>query len=85
MSGTWINLTRPELSPALARIEDKTGSNYREALSIIRAGTARLMETPRMDMPGARLVGLDRDRQKKYIARAQVAAKTRKVLQEKSQ
>jgi len=39
---------------------------YAEALAIVRRGKQALADRPRMDMPGAKLVGPDRERQEKY-------------------
>jgi hypothetical protein len=47
-----VNFTRPEHSPCLARLEASSDPRYKEALSIIRAGQARLAAQPRPDMPG---------------------------------
>ena len=61
-----ITFTRPEMSPCLAKLAEQGGPQYDEALAIIRAGQARLAEQPREDMPGAELVGTDREREEKY-------------------
>lgn len=50
-----FNFTRPELSPCLARLTDRSDPRYREALAILRLGQERLAATPRPDMPGFRL------------------------------
>lgn len=51
-----INLTRPELSPCLARFPDKNGPAYGEALAILVAGHSLLAERPREDMPESRIL-----------------------------
>lgn len=85
MKGLQINLNRPEHSPALARIKDKNDPAYKEALAIIRTGRDRLAQRPRMDMPGAKLVGIECQRQEKYNRRAEAQAETQKALLERSQ
>ncbi len=80
MQGAPINLTRPELSRALAGFENPDDPKRGEALAIIRTGKARLVEQPRMDMPGARLVGIERDRQRKHDLRREAEADARRAL-----
>ncbi|NOZ23188.1 MAG: hypothetical protein GXP25_19110 [Planctomycetes bacterium] len=75
-----VNFTRPELSLCLARLKDTSNPTYKEALSIIRAGKDQLAKRPRVDMPGAGLVGLDRDRQAKYDRLAEAEAQARKKI-----
>jgi len=63
VKGSYVNLTRPELSLCLttnlpeaggkARFTGTSDPAYQEALAIIRAGAADLVRRPRMDMPGA--------------------------------
>jgi hypothetical protein len=66
--GTWVDLTRPALSPCLtlnlppdvggsaeagkARFASTDDPAYREALGIIETGQQELASRPRMDMPG---------------------------------
>jgi len=61
-----VSFTRPELSPCLAPLSP--GDPKREeALTILRAGQARLAERPRADMPGFRLVSpVEIAQQEKY-------------------
>jgi len=61
-----ISFTRPEVSPCLDQLRGQGGEPYDEALAIIRRGKRALADRPRMDMPGAELVGPDRERQAKY-------------------
>lgn len=63
IAGSWVNLTRPQLSPCLTlnlpggsgkpRFSGPDDPAYREALAIIQAGADDLRAHPRMDMPGA--------------------------------
>ena len=81
------SFTRPELSPCLARIPDKHGPQYKEALAILRAGQEMLAKHPRPDMPGFRLdnaieieqqVKFDRLQQAEAQARAAIVAGQKK-------
>lgn len=47
-----VTFTRPERSPCLERIADKSGPQYREALEIIHLGRKNLIERPGTDQPG---------------------------------
>ncbi|MBN1344476.1 MAG: hypothetical protein JXQ73_17435 [Phycisphaerae bacterium] len=80
MRGSQVSFARPELSPCLARLKDKNDPRYAEAIAIIRAGTEKLAKTPRMDMPGAKLVGIECQRQAKYDTQARIEAKTREEM-----
>jgi hypothetical protein len=75
-----ISFTRPELSPCLAKFRDRTDPRYKEALAIIHAGKEMLARRPRMDMPGARLVGIEVGRQEKYGRLARVEAAARQAI-----
>ncbi len=77
-----VSFTRPEKSPCLARFKDKNDRNYKEALAIIQAGKAQLAKRPRMDMPGARLVGIDVEREKKYQRLLKAEAEARRAIVE---
>ncbi|MEW6360105.1 MAG: hypothetical protein AB1696_27465 [Planctomycetota bacterium] len=79
-----VNFTRPKLSLCLSKFKDTNSPKYREALAIIQAGKEQLAKRPRMDMPGAALVGVDRERQAKYdrLAEAEQEARQRITPQE---
>lgn len=47
--GAQISFERPELSPCLNELDEKS-SNYKEAINLIKLGSNRLKETPRADM-----------------------------------
>ncbi len=51
---TQLSFTRPEASPCLATLGGPSDARYQEALTIVRAGQARLSANPRPDMPGFR-------------------------------
>lgn len=80
MQGSQISFTRPELSPCLAKFEDKSDPRYKRAIEIIRAGKAMLARRPRMDMPGARLVGVDCQRQRKYDKQVRAEVEARQTI-----
>ena len=75
-----VSFDRPEKSPCLARLKDKSGPEYAEALAIIRAGKALLAERPRAEMPGFRLLGTEARREAKYQACAETLAKMREAI-----
>ena len=75
-----ISLTRPELSPCLSRIANRDSAEYREALAILQAGKAMLAQRPRMDMPGAKLLGVEAEREAKYQRLARLEARSRESL-----
>ena len=62
-----VSFTRPELSPALAKIKTEKPDAYREALAIVRAGAEALAARPRADMPGFTPSATDQNRQKRYL------------------
>ena len=75
-----VSLTRPELSPCLARIADKNDARYKEALAILQAGKEMLAKVPREDMPGAKLVGIEADRERKYERLSQAESEARQAI-----
>jgi hypothetical protein len=77
---TQVNLTRPELSPCLAGLKDKSDPRYAEALTIIEAGKKMLAERPREDMPGFQVLGKDAEREARYQARAKIEAGVRRAI-----
>lgn len=80
MTGSQVSFARPECSPCLVKFEDKDDPDYLEALAIIRAGQGILAAVSRADLPGARLVGIDRKRQEKYETFAKAESKAREAL-----
>ena len=68
--GPLVSFDRPELSPCLKALDGPDGPRFREALSIIQAGTQMLAETPRADMPGYEPAQTDALRDQRYAARA---------------
>jgi len=75
-----ISFTRPELSPCLGRFKNPTDPKRAKALAIIQAGTRMLATRPRMDMPGAKLLGVEATRQRKYERLARVESEMRKAI-----
>jgi len=82
MQGSQISFTRPEMSPCLAKFKDKKDPKYREALAIIQAGKEMLAGRPRADMPGFRLVGIERERRQKYDRLVQYERQARNAILE---
>jgi hypothetical protein len=80
MAGSQVSFTRPELSPCLAGLKDRDDPKYKEALAIIRAGQDLLAKSPREDMPGSRLIGLDAERERKYEKSRQAEAEARAAI-----
>ncbi len=81
LGGSQVNFTRPELSPCLARLTDKSDPAYQEALAIIRAGSEKLAKTPRADMPGFQLTSRpDIGRQARRDALAGIEAEMRGAI-----
>jgi len=77
---TQVNLARPELSPCLASLKDKSDPRYAEALAIIEAGKKMLAERPREDMPGFQVLGKDAEREARYQERAKIEADVRRAI-----
>ncbi len=75
-----VCFTRPDVSPVLDRLKDKTDPRYQQALAIIEAGRKALEARPREDMPGAQLVGVEAERQAKYERLARAEAETRRAI-----
>jgi len=75
-----ITFTRPEKSPCLAKLAAEGGPKHDEALALIRAGRDRLAARPREDMPGAVLVGGDREREQKYQQMRRREAEARRAI-----
>ena len=75
-----VTFNRPALSPCLTRIKDKASPQYQEALAIIEAGRRTLVATRREDMPDAKLVGVEAERQAKYERLARLEAEMRQAI-----
>ncbi|MBE3123911.1 MAG: hypothetical protein IMZ65_03835, partial [Planctomycetes bacterium] len=77
---TQVNLTRPERSPCLGSLKDKSDPKYQEALAIIQAGKEMLARRPQADMPGFKLEGIEAARQAKYEERARIETEVRRAI-----
>ena len=75
-----VSFDRPELSPCLTALPDKTSAVYLEALGILRAGGEALTKRPRGDMPGFQACPVDEGRDGKYAARQQEEARFRTAI-----
>ena len=80
--GPQVCFDRPELSPCLAPLADKTDVKYTEALALIRAGRDALALKPEADMPGFQACPTDQWRQEKYLARQQTEQRNRDALRQ---
>ena len=75
------SFTRPEISPCLARIADKNGPRYQEALAILQAGKEALAKHPRPDMPGFKLDNpIEIEQQCKFDRLQQAEAQSRAAI-----
>jgi hypothetical protein len=80
--GPQVAFDRPELSPCLASVPEKTGPKYLEALALIRVGRESLAQRPEADMPGFQASERDQWRDQKYLARIQAEARNRAAIRE---
>ena len=70
-TGAQVDFDRPELSPCLDVLRERSSKHYDEALEIIRAGQAVLAQHPDVDSTGFALEGMDAAREQRYEARQQ--------------
>ncbi len=70
--GPMVSFDRPELSPCLAPLADKSDARYKESLSIIQAGREQFIKRPEADRAGFVPCEADRRRQERYLLRRQV-------------
>ena len=75
-----VSFDRPELSPGLAKLKDKSDPKYLEALAIIRSGAESLARNPEADMPGFKPCAVDATRELKYALRQQIELKNREAI-----
>jgi len=80
-----VNFTRPELSPCLAKLANRSDPDeerrYQEALVIIRSGRDLLAQRPRADMPDFQLTGpIEVAQEAKYRARQETEAAMRESI-----
>jgi len=80
-NGPWLSFDRPELSPALAKL-DKNSPQYQEALSILQAGKDALAQRPRGDTLDFTPCDKDRQREDFYRQRMQVEASNRAAIRD---
>jgi len=78
--GPQISFSRPELSPALAKLKIEKGPDYAEALAIIQAGRDKLIQRPRADMNDFIPCQIDRQRQERYTVRQQIETQNRRAI-----
>ncbi len=83
--GPQVSFDRPELSPCLAALREKPGTDagkHDEALALIRAGRDLLAQRPEADMPGFQANERDQWREKKYLARVQAEERNRAAIRQ---
>ena len=80
--GPQVSFDRPELSPCLGKLTEKTDPKYQEALALIRAGQELLANRPEADMPGFQANERDRWRNQKYLARMQMEERNRAAIRQ---
>ena len=79
--GPQVSFDRPELSPCLAGLTDKAGTNYLAAVALIRQGRQQLAERPEADQPGFQPCAVDQWREAKYQDRLRREARNREAIQ----
>ena len=80
--GPQVSFDRPELSPCLAKLTDKSAPAYQEALALIRAGQTALTKTPEADSVQFQACPTDQWRQEKYAARQQQERRNRDAIRQ---
>lgn len=83
--GPQISFDRPELSPCLAVLREKSvadPSDYDEALALIRTGRDLLAQRPEADMPGFRANERDAWRERKYFTRVLAEERNRAAIRQ---
>jgi hypothetical protein len=78
--GPQVSFDRPELSPCLARIQDKASPAWQEALAIIKAGQQALAATPEADRPGFIPCPTDARRMQNSLNRQKIEADVRQAI-----
>ena len=78
--GVMISFERPDKSPCLRKLSDKTSPVYAEALTIIQAGAKALAEHPRAEAAADTFCALDQQREKKYTSRKGVESTNRQAI-----
>ncbi|MBX7255486.1 MAG: hypothetical protein K1Y02_03905, partial [Candidatus Hydrogenedentes bacterium] len=78
--GPQISFARPDLSPCLAGLSDRSPGAYQEALAIIRTGGERLAQRPHPYDDPAQLCATDQEREKKYQARRAIELANREAV-----
>jgi hypothetical protein len=81
--GPQVSFDRPELSPCLAALREKSPADiakHDEALALIRAGRDQLAQRPEADMPGFQANERDQWREQKYLTRIQKEQRNRAAI-----
>jgi hypothetical protein len=80
--GPQVCFDRPELSPCLARLRNRSEPDYQQALDLIRTGQARLNAVVESDADELWACPMDRWRQQQYGQREQAEARRRVAIRE---
>lgn len=77
---TLVDFDRPEQSPCLASIPDKSSQNHAEALAIIMAGKSNLKSNPDAGADGFSKCDIDQWRERKYMQRRETELANRRAI-----
>jgi hypothetical protein len=80
--GPQVSFDRPEVSPCLSKLADRSAPEYKEALALIQAGREALRRRPNPDLNGFAACEADRKRDEKYRLRQQAESRNRAALRE---
>ena len=80
-TGPWLSFDRPELSPALAKL-DKNSPQYTEALALLQSGHDALAKQPRGDTLDFTPCPKDRQREDFYRQRQQIELTNREAIRD---
>jgi len=78
--GPKVSFDRPRLSPCLEKFKNKDSLEYKEALSIIKAGKAMLEQRPRADMQGFIPCAIDQNKNDKFKSREKIEQENRNAV-----
>jgi hypothetical protein len=81
-TGPWISFDRPERSPCLAKLKDKSDEKYQKALALIKLGQERLAKRPRGDLADFTPCDKDAQREAFYEERLRIERANRAAIKE---
>ena len=80
--GPQVSFDRPDLSPCLKTIADRSSPAFREAVELVARGQQRLAARPEADRPEFVACEMDQWRENAYQARRQTEARNRAAIRE---